>query len=105
MIKNKHQKIPVFDIEIGKDEKRLINECLDKNNIGQGSFVSALENEFSNYVGCKYGVSTTSGTTALHLARKTIGIDKGDQVLISSSTNMARPFSVIYCGGVPIPVG
>ncbi len=104
MIKNKHQKIPVFDIEIGKDEKRLINECLDKNNIGQGSFVSELENEFSNYVGCKYGVSTTSGTTALHLACKTIGIDKGDQVLISSSTNMACPFSVIYCGGVPIPV-
>ena len=42
MIKNKHQKIPVFDIEIGKDEKRLINECLDKNNIGQGSFCKCI---------------------------------------------------------------
>ena len=63
-----------------------------------------FENVFSNFVNCKYGVTTTSGTTALHLACKTLGIKKGDQVLVSSSTNMASAFSVDYCGGVPIPI-
>ena len=104
MENNKYPKIPVFDIDLGSDEKKLVNQCLDNNNIGQGSFVSELEQSFSNFVECKFGISTTSGTTALHLACKTIGIEDGDQVLISSSTNMACPFSVIYCGGIPIPV-
>ena len=104
MENNKYPKIPVFDIDLGSDEKKLVNQCLDNNNIGQGSFVSELEQSFSNFVECKFGISTTSGTTALHLACKTIGIEDGDQVLISSSTNMAFSFSVIYCGGIPIPV-
>ena len=89
MENNKYPKIPVFDIDLGSDEKKLVNQCLDNNNIGQGSFVSELEQSFSNFVECKFGISTTSGTTALHLACKTIGIEDGDQVLISSSTNMA----------------
>ncbi len=104
MKNNKYPKIPVFDVELGSDEKKLVNQCLDNNNIGQGSFVSELEQSFSSFVECKFGISTTSGTTALHLACRTIGIEDGDQVLISSSTNMACPFSVIYCGGIPIPV-
>ena len=56
------------------------------------------------YVNCNYGVTTTSGTTALHLACKTLGIKEGDEVLVSSSTNMASAFAIIYCGAKPVPV-
>jgi len=98
------KKIPVFDFKIGNKEKEFVNDCLETSFIGQGSYVKDLEEKFSNFVNCKYGVTTTSGTTALHLACKTLGVKEGDQVLVSSSTNMACAFSVDYCGAIPIPI-
>ena len=102
MIKNK--KIPVFDIALGEIEKKYINDCVDTSFIGQGPYVKKLEEKFSEFVNCKYGITTTSGTTALHLACAAIGLKKDDQVLVSSSTNMACPFAIDYCGAIPIPI-
>jgi len=104
MEQKKYKRIPVFDFVVGDTEKKFVNDCLDTSFLGQGSYVKNFENEFSKFVDCEFGITTTSGTTALHLACKTLGIGKGDEVLVSSSTNMASAFSVDYCGGVPIPV-
>ena len=81
-----------------------MQNCLDTSWIGQGGFVKKFENKFSKFVDCKYGVTTTSGTTALHIACKVAGIKKGDEVIVSSSTNMATAFSIIYCGATPVPI-
>ena len=96
--------IPVFDIKVGKREKKYVNACLNNSWLGQGYFVSKFEKKLSSFINSKYGISTTSGTTALHLACATIGLKDGDEVLVSSSTNMASVFSIIYCGAKPIPV-
>ena len=98
------KKLPVFDFQLGNKEKDFVNDCLKTSFIGQGSYVNEFEKSFSKFVNCDYGITTTSGTTALHLACKTLGIGKGDQVLVSSSTNMACAFSVDYCGAIPIPI-
>ena len=102
-MKNK-KRIPVFDFELGQKEKNFVKDCLKTSIVGQGSYVKDFEKSFSNFVNCKHGISTTSGTTALHLACKILGIKNQDQVLVSSSTNMASAFSIDYCGGVPIPI-
>ncbi len=99
-----NKKIPVFNFTLGNKEKKFVNDCLKSSFIGQGSYVKTFEKNFSKFVNCNFGVTTTSGTTALHLACKTVGIEKDDQVLVSSSTNMASAFSVDYCGAVPIPI-
>ena len=104
MSSNKFKRIPVFDIKIGDLEKKYINDCLDTSFIGQCPYVKNLEEKFSSFVNCKYGITTTSGTTALHLACATLGIKKNDQVLVSSSTNMACAFAIDYCGAIPIPI-
>ena len=104
MSNNKFKRIPVFDIKIGDLEKKYINDCLDTSFIGQGPYVKNFEEKFSSFVNCKYGTTTTSGTTALHLACATLGIKKNDQVLVSSSTNMACAFAIDYCGAIPIPI-
>ena len=95
---------PVFDIKIDKREKKYALSCLESSRIGQGKFVQTFEKKLSKYVNCRYGVTTTSGTTALHLACKVIGLTKGDEVLVSSSTNMASAFAVIYCEAKPVPI-
>jgi len=99
-----NKKIPVFDFKLGDKEKEFVNDCLNTSSISQGSYVKDFEKKFSKFVNCKYGITTTSGTTALHLACTTLGIKKGDQVLVSSSTNMACAFSIDYCGAIPIPI-
>ena len=64
------KRIPVFDFKIDDLEKTYIKDCLDKSFVGQGFYVKEFEKKFSNFVNCKYGITTTSGTTALHLALK-----------------------------------
>ena len=99
-----NKKIPVFGIKLGDKEKEFVNDCLKTSFIGQGPYVKKFEEVFSNFVNCKYGITTTSGTTALHLACEVLNLQKGDQVLVSSSTNMACAFSVDYCNAIPIPI-
>ena len=68
------------------DEKKNINLALKEKAISgfYGKFISKFEKEFANYCGTKYGVSTSSGTTALHLAVKTLGIGDGDEVIVTT---------------------
>ena len=97
------KRIPVFDIELGELEK-YVKDCLDTAWLGQGSYVKNFEKKFSNFVDCKHGITTTSGTTALHVACASIGLKDGDEVLVSTLTNMACAFSIDYCNAIPIPI-
>ena len=101
---SEYKKIPVFDFVVGEKEKEFINDCLNKSMIGQGFYVKEFEKKFSQFVDCEYGITTTSGTTALHLMCKCIDLKDNDQVLVSSSTNMASAFAIDYCGAIPIPI-
>lgn len=96
--------IPVFSPIIGKLESDYVNDCLDTNWVSQGKYVKQFEEEFSSFCNCKYGIATSNCTTALHLAGIAINLREGDEVLISTSTNMASVFSMYYCGAKPVPV-
>lgn len=61
-----------------------------------------LEEEYARYIGTKYAVSCNSGTSALHLALKSINIGPGDEVIIPEFTMIACAFAVSYCGATPI---
>ena len=67
-------------------------------------YIVRFEHEFSEYCGVKYGVATNNGTTSLHLALAALGIGPGDEVLVSSYTNMATFFAVLYQGATPVPI-
>ena len=103
-MEKKFKRIPVFDIKIGELEKKYVNDCLDTSWLGQGAYTKGLEEKFSKFVECKHGILTTSGTTALHLACASIGLKQGDEVLVSTLTNMACAFSIDYCNSIPIPI-
>jgi perosamine synthetase len=98
--------IPVSRPCLDNAEKLNVVDALDKGAISgfYGDYLPRFEEAFAAYSGCKYGVATTSGTTALHLAMLTLSIGKGDEVLVSTLTNMATFFAVIYQGAKPIPI-
>ncbi len=85
------------------NEKKYLVDCIEKNEISSGGrYLEAFENAFSAYCGVHFGVGTTSGTTALHLAVAALGIGPGDEVIIPDFTIAACAFAVIYCGAKPI---
>jgi perosamine synthetase len=67
-------------------------------------FVPRFESEFAKYIGVDHGVAVNSGTSAINLALSALDIGTGDEVLISSYTNMATFFPVLQLGAMPIPV-
>ena len=98
--------IEVFTPIIGKEEIDAVVKALENGEIS-GSFgetIPTFEREFANYVECTDGVAVTSGSTALHLAVAAAGIGPGDEVLVSSSTNIATALAVIHNGAIPVPV-
>lgn len=98
--------IPVFEPVIGEEEIANVVAALRNGELSGtfGHFLESFENEFAHYCGCRYGVAVTSGTTALQLAVAAAGIRPGDEVLVSSSTNIATALAVVHNNAVPIPV-
>ncbi len=53
---------------IGEEEKQAVMEAMDSDVIACGPRTEKFEKNFAEFVGTKYAIATTSGTTALHLA-------------------------------------
>ena len=101
-----NRKISVSQPVLGGSETRYVMDAVSKGAISGflGEYLPRFETEFARYCDCAHGVSTTSGTTALHLALMTLSIERGDEVLVSTLTNMATFFAVLYQGAIPVPI-
>jgi perosamine synthetase len=69
-----------------------------------GKYITQFENNFAGYCGVQYGVATSNGTTALHLALVALGIGAGDEVIVPDITFAATINAVIYTGATPVIV-
>ncbi len=98
--------IPVFEPIIGEEEIAYVTDALLKGELSGtfGRYLETFEKEFAEFCGCKYGVAVSNGTTALHLAVAAAGIQPGDEVLVSASTNIATALAVAHNNAIPVPV-
>lgn len=97
--------IPVCEPTLGGNELKYVTQCIQSNWISSaGRFILEFEREFAKVCGAKYGVATTSGTTALHLALVTMGLGPGDEVIIPSFTMIASANTVQHTGATPVLV-
>ena len=84
-------------------EMQYINEAFDTNWIAPlGKNVDMFEKELSDYVGSKLAAALSSGTAAIHLALKAVGVSKGDIVFCSSLTFSASVNPILYEGAIPV---
>jgi len=60
-----------------------------------------FEKNFAEWQGSKFAISTTNGTSALHVGLTALGIGPGDEVIVPSYTFIASSFSVVQAGAVP----
>jgi dTDP-4-amino-4,6-dideoxygalactose transaminase len=77
--------------------------------LGKGRFILGeeilkLENTFATYQGCRYGIGISSGTDALILSLKALGVGVGDEVILPSMTFIATAEAVAWLGAKPVLV-
>ncbi|MFF4606460.1 DegT/DnrJ/EryC1/StrS family aminotransferase [Streptomyces sp. NPDC001339] len=68
----------------------------------QGPMVGRFERAFADYNGVAHGVSCSSGTAALTLALRALGIGPGDEVIVPEFTMIASAWAVTYTGATPV---
>ena len=96
-------KIYLSSPNIGIYEQRFIEEAFKTNWIAPlGPNVDLFEIEVADYIGAKKTLAVSTGTAAIHLSLKAIGISKGDLVFCSSLTFIASCNPIIYEGGEPV---
>lgn len=84
-------------------EMEYIKEAFDANWIAPlGANVTNIEKEMCEVIGCKSAVALSSGTAAMHMAVKLLGIGKGDIVFCQSLTFSATVNPVVYEGAEPV---
>lgn len=84
-------------------ERELMLDAFDSNWVAPlGPHVDAFEREFAAAVGVPHAAAVSSGTAALHLALRVLGIGPGDDVLVSSLTFVASGNAVVYVGAQPV---
>jgi UDP-N-acetylbacillosamine transaminase len=85
------------------NELKYIEKVFESNYIAPlGEYVNKFEESIKNYTGAKNALAVTSGTAAIHLALRVLGIGAGDDVLASTFTFIGSVNAIIYQGANPV---
>jgi len=95
-------KVNIASPQISEEEIKAVTAVLKSGMLAQGPKVAEFEEKFARFIGTKYAVATSSGTTALHVALLAHGIGSGDEVITSPFTFIASANSILYTGAKPI---
>lgn len=98
--------IPLINLTIdktleGKIKKAILRVVSSKHYI-LGSELEKFEKDFANYLGIKYAIGVGSGTDALRLALRALGIGKGDKVLTVSFSSPFTAIAILEEGAIPV---
>jgi perosamine synthetase len=94
--------IPLAVPDLRGNELKYLAECVEDNWVSSaGPHVIALEETVADLAGCAFGVATSNGTAALHLALKCAGVMPGDQVIVPDWTFAATANAVHHAGAMP----
>ena len=88
---------------MGGNEQKYVQEAFDTNWVAPlGPNVNGFEQDICNYTGTGYCAALASGTSAIHLALILLGIEQGDEVLVSTFTFSATVNPIVYQKAIPI---
>src|SRR3990167_82457 len=85
-----------------KEILRAFDKCAKNGDFILREEVSKFEDNLAKYTGNKYGVGVGSGTDALFLSLKSLGIKEGDEVITVAHTFIASIQAIVHCGATPI---
>ena len=95
--------IPVNNPLIDGSESDYLQKCIETGWVSsEGPFVGEFENKFAKLCGRKYAVAVSSGSAALEIAVHSLGIKKGDEVILPTFTIISCVAPLIRIGAIPV---
>ena len=105
MAASDYKRIPWWEPQIGSPlERKYIERVLKDNYANEGKLTTEFENKIAARLSVKHAIATTSGTNAIFLALKALGVGHGDEVIVPDATFIASANAVTLAGGTPILV-
>ena len=83
-------------------EQEYVNQALTSTWISGGEFVDRFEYDFATYCGVPFALTSSNGTTAIHMAYLALGIGPGDEVIIPGFGFLAAANIAIQMGAKPV---
>ena len=103
MPKKKNKIIPLCEPNLSGKEKKYLLNCVHTNYVSTiGNYVEKFEKKVGNFLKSKYTVSCNSGTSALHLALRVVGVKSNHEVIVPSISFIATANAVKYLNANPI---
>lgn len=84
---------------LGDQVQQAAIEALSRTDWILGSEVELFEQEFAGYCDAHFAIGVDSGTSALELALRAVGVGEGDEVITAANTFIATAFAIAHAGG------
>lgn len=98
----KEMKINLSEIYMDDQIKKEVIEVLESGRFIKGKQLKKFEHEFAVFCSTKYAVGVSSGTAAILLSLMTLGIGRGDEVIVPSHTFIATATPILFLGAKPV---
>ena len=96
---------PVAEPDLTGKEMEFLMDAFSSTWISsRGAYIDRFEEEFSKYCNVNYGVSTSNGSVAIHLALVALGLGEGDEVIVPDLTFAATINAVLHANASPVIV-
>jgi perosamine synthetase len=96
------QRLPLARPVIGAREEELVLEVLRSGRLSLGPRLEEFEHAFAARVGARYASAVSSGTAALHLALRAVGVGEGDEVVTTPFSFVASANVAVYERARPV---
>lgn len=99
--------VPMYDLaaqtaEVRAELDAAIAYVIDSNHYVLGPVVRAFEEEAAKYLGVRHAIGVASGTDALVLALRAVGVRPGDEVITTPFSFIATAEAIVHAGGTPV---
>jgi perosamine synthetase len=93
--------IPLSAPDIGEREMEYVTRVLGSKQLSIGPWLERFEKQFADYSGAQHAIAVNSGTSALHLCVRALGIGENDEVITTSFSFVASVNCFVYEGALP----
>ena len=94
--------IPLANCELHPDDIEAVADVLASNRLAIGPWTTRLEKALADYVGVRHAIAVNSGTSALHLVIRALGIGPGDEVITTPFSFVASTNCILFEGATPV---
>ena len=97
-------RIPLSGMDITQREIEMVNKVLNSDVYSIGPMLEEFEKKIREYVGVKHAIGVNSGTSALHLLVRALGIGEGDEVITTPFSFVASTNCFLFERAKPVYV-